>query len=419
MKKLIFLFTLCTLLTPQLIYSQWYQQQVPVSKPITGIKFIDSLKGWACTNLDSLLDTGYILHTTNGGVNWLIQYQLYNSQFLALSIIDSMYGYTAGYNFQAGGPFVYKTTNGGTNWFNLNASLGADANDLFFLNRDSGYVNCGFIGADVRTTTDGGNTWLLRTNGFTARTNRLFFLNYNTGWCGAMGYLFKTTNAGINWFLLYDNIQQIYSILFMNETTGWIGIFNKQIKYTTDGGNNWINQVLPSMAVTSVFDIKMINDSILFAGQKDYFIFKSQNRGENWGYQNDSTYSTTISFADSLHGWTGDIGISHTSNSGGPIFYVGFVPNGNNVPAIFRLYQNYPNPFNPYTTIKIDISRNSTINLLITDILGRQRYLVKDQYLNAGTYAFNWDSRNESSGIYFYTLVSDNYRDSKKMVLVK
>ncbi len=47
MKKLILLFTLYTLLTPHSIHSQWYQQQVPVNKPITGIKFIDTLKGWA------------------------------------------------------------------------------------------------------------------------------------------------------------------------------------------------------------------------------------------------------------------------------------------------------------------------------------------------------------------------------------
>ena len=49
MKKLFLLITLFTLYTHN-SYSQWVQQTVPVSKPITGIKFIDANTGWACTN---------------------------------------------------------------------------------------------------------------------------------------------------------------------------------------------------------------------------------------------------------------------------------------------------------------------------------------------------------------------------------
>jgi len=66
MKKLLLLITLFTLNTHH-SNSQWIQQTVPVSKPITGIKFIDSLKGWACTNRGTPADTGYILYSSNGG----------------------------------------------------------------------------------------------------------------------------------------------------------------------------------------------------------------------------------------------------------------------------------------------------------------------------------------------------------------
>ena len=86
MKKIILfiLFTFLTLQTQRTI-SQWYQQQVPVSKPITGIKFIDSLKGWACTDYTPQYDTGYILTTTNSGTNWYVQLKASHVSFYSIS----------------------------------------------------------------------------------------------------------------------------------------------------------------------------------------------------------------------------------------------------------------------------------------------------------------------------------------------
>ncbi|MBX7041644.1 MAG: hypothetical protein K1X85_01975 [Ignavibacteria bacterium] len=56
------------------VYSQWYQQSIPVSNPIVGLEFVDSLRGWAATS--SYQDTSYILYTTNGGNNWNIQLKI-------------------------------------------------------------------------------------------------------------------------------------------------------------------------------------------------------------------------------------------------------------------------------------------------------------------------------------------------------
>src|SRR5258706_8423986 len=113
MKRLIqiLLIVNCLLLTVN-CYSQWVQQTVPVSKPITGIKFIDTLKGWACTSWGSQFDTAYIMNTTNGGTNWNIQFRGALS-FNAICIINDTLGYAGGSN---GVGKLYKTTNGGNNW---------------------------------------------------------------------------------------------------------------------------------------------------------------------------------------------------------------------------------------------------------------------------------------------------------------
>jgi photosystem II stability/assembly factor-like uncharacterized protein len=414
MKKLLLLITLFTLYT-QYTQSQWVKQTIPVNKPISGIKFIDSLKGWACTNISALGDTSFIMNTNNGGENWNIQYTAPNVFFNSLFVINSSIVYIGGYD---GGNNIYmllKSTNGGLNWVNQNPP--SVPSDLFFINQDSGWYCDDFLGADVRTTTNGGQTWILRTSGLTDRINRLFFLNYSTGWAGSR-YLNRTSNAGLNWVQIYDfGVEEIFSMYFLNEQTGWAGMNNNRVRYTTNGGTNWILYTFPT-SFGNLTDIAYFNSKIYFGNRTIRLLFTTNN-GVEWGYQIDSSASYRISFVDSLKGWSGDFGISKTTNGGGPIFYLGFTPEGTVIPKNFTLYQNYPNPFNPYTNIKLDISESSVIKLYISDILGRVHYEVINQYLVPGKYEFNWDSRGYSSGVYFYTLISDKFTETKKMLLIK
>jgi hypothetical protein len=87
------------------------------------------------------------------------------------------------------------------------------------------------------------------------------------------------------------------------------------------------------------------------------------------------------------------------------------------------LYQNYPNPFNPVTKIRLDIAPASCCNkstlLIIYDLLGQELVTLVNEPLVAGTYEVEWDASNFPSGVYFYTLSSDTYKETKKMVLIK
>ncbi len=97
------------------------------------------------------------------------------------------------------------------------------------------------------------------------------------------------------------------------------------------------------------------------------------------------------------------------------------------VPDKFQLSQNYPNPFNPVTKIEFNIplsrgvseGRGVLVALKIYDILGREVTTLVSEDLKPGTYEIEWDGSNCSSGVYFYRLSSNEFTDTRKMVLVK
>lgn len=89
------------------------------------------------------------------------------------------------------------------------------------------------------------------------------------------------------------------------------------------------------------------------------------------------------------------------------------------VPTEFVLQQNFPNPFNPVTQIKFSVPAASNVKLIVTDILGREVATLVNDELAAGNYNVNFDASSFSSGVYFYTIITDNFKQSKKMILMK
>ena len=87
------------------------------------------------------------------------------------------------------------------------------------------------------------------------------------------------------------------------------------------------------------------------------------------------------------------------------------------------LYQNHPNPFNPRTVITYTIGNAGRIRLSIHDAAGRFVRVLADERRAAGTYREVWDGtdgsgRNVVSGVYFYRLDAQTFRDTKKMILL-
>ncbi len=93
--------------------------------------------------------------------------------------------------------------------------------------------------------------------------------------------------------------------------------------------------------------------------------------------------------------------------------------NKTTLPDNFKLEQNYPNPFNPSTTISFSIPVGGSVSLKIFNVIGQEVVELVNEHLYAGNYSFKWNAKNQSSGIYFYELMTDSYSEIKKMVLLK
>ena len=149
-------------------------------------------------------------------------------------------------------------------------------------------------------------------------------------------------------------------------------------------------------------------------------VYATTNGGVDWGYQTVPTISQyEIFFLDSTTGWCGYNGICKTTNGGGNIIYNGIQQIGNEIPSSYKLFQNFPNPFNSMTSFKFQIPKSSYVKIVLYDVLGRVIQILFDNYFNTGTYKVDFNAENISSGVYFYRLISDNYIETKKMVLTK
>jgi hypothetical protein len=90
-----------------------------------------------------------------------------------------------------------------------------------------------------------------------------------------------------------------------------------------------------------------------------------------------------------------------------------------NVAAEYRLYQNYPNPFNPVTTINYDVKSRGYVTLKVYNLLGQVSMVLVDGWSDTGQYSVTLNAADLPSGIYFYELKVNGFRDVKKMVLMK
>jgi len=144
----------------------------------------------------------------------------------------------------------------------------------------------------------------------------------------------------------------------------------------------------------------------------------------------DSTSLIGIYEGNTFESITGVIYYSHNNfkliprNNDDFVGHVTSVDDQNVTSENYSLWQNYPNPFNPSTIIKYtipsDVKRQTTnVKLIVYDILGREVRTLVNEVQKPGSYEINFSATDLSSGIYFYTIKSSNFYQSKKMILLK
>ncbi|UCH64704.1 MAG: T9SS type A sorting domain-containing protein [Ignavibacterium sp.] len=307
------------------IYPQgtWEKLGCPTDNNLNSVHFVDSLYGWAVG------DSGIIIHTSNGGVDWDFQNSSTLNQIVEVFFLNKNLGWAASWNVSAWpfGTLVLKTTNGGQTW-----SHEPYAEDNIFLQcilfTDS--MN-GWMGGKPHAlikTADGGVTWeqadidtsLLA---FFPVSN-IHFYNSQYGYaCGGAfefaGVIWNTTNGGDSWsaidvsFAPADPVAEIHVFDSLNVIGigGDFELFGVGTIRTTDGGNFWEYEEHGIPGVGTDLDFRT-----------DYEAWAPVPSGESLVYSLDSGLSWTgipapdsssiaeINFPDSLHGYAvGDRGM--------------------------------------------------------------------------------------------------------------
>ena len=94
------------------------------------------------------------------------------------------------------------------------------------------------------------------------------------------------------------------------------------------------------------------------------------------------------------------------------------------IPNKYALHQNYPNPFNPTTTLRYDLPEDAMVNITIYNMMGRKISTLVSSQQTAGFKSVLWNATNDkgspvSAGLYLYTIQAGEFRQTRKMVLLK
>lgn len=289
-------------------------------------------------------------------------------------------------------------------------------------------------------------------------------------------HVFKTINAGDSW----EDIATIESggyfsggMVFFDENNGYIagprikvdGVYYFWLKTTSDGGITWedgtINNYPEQMDVASFNSTAKINDNTAITVCKKA-ILKTSDKGKTWEYIDHGVADIDTSFSriagmgdvyiiglsdasliiskDSGETWTVDDSKideytykSIVFNSeGNPLLgtYDGSILKYDLVTDVedfdseelitnYSLVQNHPNPFNPTTNISFTIPEQGNVKLNVYNILGEIVSELVNKNLEAGSHQYQFNAKNLTSGIYFYSISVNGFSEVKKMNLIK
>jgi len=204
---------------------------------------------------------------------------------------DSLNGYICGF-----GGFVSKTSNGGSSWTNVNIPSTSDVYGVHFINNSEGYA--GAYNGDIFKTTNAGTSWTkltTPTSGFAYGQFHFFDASNGIavgGSASTAGSLIKTTNGGSTWTNIpVTGLSSVYDIKFIDNTTGYICGSNNSIFKTTDGGATWVNQPVtittPANNFILLAEIEFVNPTVGYCvgysvSYDKNFIFKTTNAGATW-----------------------------------------------------------------------------------------------------------------------------------------
>jgi photosystem II stability/assembly factor-like uncharacterized protein len=370
------------------LVNDWVKLNSPAPYTYSDAFVIDKEKSWFCTW------DGKIIHSSNGGTDWVTQYEDANNSFFNfIKFFDKNEGIVVGDAIDKNSAAVIlKTIDGGDNWISINEDdlIGVYSRDVFypieFPSKSVGYF-CDYVTNNLFKTSDGGITWQVIVLPYeVGRINMIKFYNEKIGILVNLNflgdnYLFRTLDGGESWKKLsFVTTRKLHDIEFLPSSPANVWLSNyDNLYFSSDTGKTW-QQVQVTSGSLEAHNIEFLNDSIGFILCCNSKIFFTENNG-------------------------GIVTSVETKKA--------------NVVSKYKLNQNYPNPFNPTTKISYQIPTSSNVKITIYDLLGNEVAEIINENKNAGYYEVDFEANNLSSGVYFYQIATGNFIQSKKMILLR
>ncbi|RKY95133.1 MAG: hypothetical protein DRQ01_00600 [Ignavibacteriae bacterium] len=393
-------------------------------------------------------DMGGARRSTDDGATW----ENLNDVFIARTIIDGADGnlYSSIWDFPQD-ESLYRSTDNGDNWGNPLVTVPSGDNIFSIAVNISTNPNTIFAGTrnGPLRSTDNGINWAPAVNGIPPNSWVRDVEVDSGGYVVAAttNGMFTSTNNGDLWeeatgIAAGDTIVKlIFDYPLSTEKAGG----DTRVLAGSDDGNIYEafrNSRYTTATLLAIFDGEFSGIYIAYLqtqnkkvhgvshfprnGQGSGFS-TSTNDGSTWQQNNQGLSSDNISAlagANLTASIKYNAGLFDNMNGGAKIFSLDYStsdvePVSNLVPDDYELKQNYPNPFNPGTTIQFSIPQEGFVSLDVFNSLGEKVSTLVSENLIAGTYKYDWNASVLPSGIYFCSLTADNFKLTKKLVLMK
>jgi photosystem II stability/assembly factor-like uncharacterized protein len=400
--------------------ARWKIIANPVDKILRHVQFVNTDTGWAAG------EDGTIIRTNDGGQTWEQQITNVQTFIVDLFFLNENVGWALTVrNIVPFGTTILHTTNGGVNWIPEDFSQPSTImNTIFFFDSLNGFIG----GKNISKTTDGGQTWQITNidssivSGLPVLKFKFFSRDFGYA-CGGFidlaGVTWKTTDGGNNWAAIGVSPDQVFDMCIIDSLNAISlsgdpeGFYGIGLLKTSDAGNNWSYNELPLFGLSFSLDFRTSQDVWSASG---FQFLHSPDGGISWEEVPTPEESVVydIDFFNELVGFA-------VGDSGVILKYIPGIINVENNSEVknFVLDQNYPNPFNPSTKINWQIDLTGKVSLKIYDVLGNEVAKLIDEAESAGNYSIEFSGENLPGGIYFYQLKSGSYSETKKMVLLK
>ena len=397
--------------------------------------------------------------STDNGENWTqINNGLTTSNVLTLAINSSdqiFAGSTYG---------VYRSTNNGDNWIHINNGL-TNTLVLTLAINSGGYVFAGTQGGGVFLSTNNGGNWSQINNGLSNTNVLSLAINSNDHiFAGTSDGVFRLTNYGGSWLHIGLPAIEVKSLTINSIGHIFAGTDMNGVYRSTNNGDSWI-QINSGLIYTEGTSFAINSEGYIFVGNYMGIVYRStastipvelisfiavantdvvelnwatatETNNSGFSIERKSTNSeySEIGFVPGFGTITETKSYSFTDSKisagiyayrlkqidfDGSFEYSDEVEVQVSTPLVFLLVQNYPNPFNPSTNISWQSPISSWQTLKIYDVLGNEVATLANEYKPAGAYEIEWDASEFLSGVYFYQLKTENYFETKKMILLK